>query len=133
MFPVCTQTLTYLEVSIIKFELKVLFIFSADNVAYASTLRKLDLSIVPNDECQNILRQTELEDYFNLDSSFMCAGGQPDSDTCEVRNTFPVFKAIGLGLPSIRPFDTHTICRPIPYTYLHSMVEAPANTCLPSS
>jgi hypothetical protein len=51
---------------------------------YPTTLKKVDLTIVPNDRCQEELRKTRLGQYFILDSSFLCAGGHTGADTCEV-------------------------------------------------
>ena len=50
---------------------------------YQVILKKVDLPIVPNHECQESLRQTRLGPYFNLHSSFVCAGGEPNKDTCK--------------------------------------------------
>ena len=42
------------------------------------------LPLVENQECQNLLRKnTRLGHFFELDKSFMCAGGQENSDTCQ--------------------------------------------------
>ncbi|KAL3278692.1 hypothetical protein HHI36_016228 [Cryptolaemus montrouzieri] len=49
---------------------------------YQAILKKLNLPIVPKDECQERLRTTRLGKYFILDKSFMCAGGLKEQDTC---------------------------------------------------
>ncbi|XP_055837944.1 phenoloxidase-activating factor 2-like [Episyrphus balteatus] len=50
---------------------------------YPNILKKIDLPVVSNDKCQNDLRKTRLGRYFELHSSFMCAGGERDKDTCQ--------------------------------------------------
>lgn len=50
---------------------------------YQTTLKRVDLALIPREECQNRLRQTRLGQYFTLDTSFICAGGQPGFDTCQ--------------------------------------------------
>lgn len=50
---------------------------------YQVILKKVDLPIVPHHRCQESLRQTRLGPYFNLHSSFVCAGGEPNKDTCK--------------------------------------------------
>lgn len=37
-------------------------------------LKRVELPVIPNDECQVKLRETRLGRHFILDSSFMCAG-----------------------------------------------------------
>ncbi|CAL4077159.1 unnamed protein product [Meganyctiphanes norvegica] len=49
---------------------------------YQNVLKKIDLPIVDNYNCQESLRTTRLGKYFKLDDSFMCAGGVPTKDTC---------------------------------------------------
>ena len=40
--------------------------------------------MVENQECQNLLREnTRLGPFFELDESFLCAGGQKGVDTCK--------------------------------------------------
>jgi secreted trypsin-like serine protease len=40
--------------------------------------------LVKNQECQNLLREnTRLGPFFELDDSFLCAGGQKGVDTCK--------------------------------------------------
>ncbi|XP_017837498.1 phenoloxidase-activating factor 2 [Drosophila busckii] len=50
---------------------------------YQVILKKIDLPVVPNAKCQTDLRQTRLGKHFNLNESFMCAGGEKDKDTCK--------------------------------------------------
>lgn len=50
---------------------------------YQVILKKVDLTVVPHDTCENALRQTRLGKYFNLDKSFICAGGEKGKDTCK--------------------------------------------------
>ncbi|XP_013164489.1 PREDICTED: trypsin-3-like isoform X1 [Papilio xuthus] len=49
---------------------------------YQVILKKLELPVVGNQSCQKRLRMTRLGRYFNLDPSFMCAGGENGRDTC---------------------------------------------------
>lgn len=50
--------------------------------AYRVNLKKVQLPIVSAKECQESLRATKLGARFKLDSSFLCAGGMKDVDTC---------------------------------------------------
>lgn len=50
---------------------------------YQVILKKIDLPVVPNDQCQTALRTTRLGAKFNLHKSFICAGGVPGKDTCK--------------------------------------------------
>jgi len=49
---------------------------------YQAILKRIELPIVPSDECQSQLRETRLGKYFILNESFICAGGEPGKDTC---------------------------------------------------
>lgn len=49
---------------------------------YQTILRKVSLPIVDYNSCQTRLRATRLGESFQLHSSFICAGGQPNMDTC---------------------------------------------------
>lgn len=46
-------------------------------------LKRIELPVVPRDECQQTLRKTNLGRHFILDPSFMCAGGESGKDTCQ--------------------------------------------------
>jgi len=48
-----------------------------------TTLRKVELPIVPPADCQRELRQTRLGSFFRLHDSFVCAGGEAGQDTCQ--------------------------------------------------
>ncbi|KAJ8983010.1 hypothetical protein NQ317_014307 [Molorchus minor] len=50
---------------------------------YQVILKKIDLPIVPRDKCVEKLRETRLGKFFELHRSFICAGGEPDRDTCK--------------------------------------------------
>lgn len=50
---------------------------------YQVILKRVELPIVPRDECQIKLRETRLGRHFILDESFLCAGGESGKDTCE--------------------------------------------------
>lgn len=58
--------------------------FFSDEGRFHDTLKKVELGLVPNDECQQRLRLTRLQKYFKLDPSFICAGGVQGADTCKV-------------------------------------------------
>lgn len=51
--------------------------------AYQKILRKVELPMVPHDECQTRLRRTRLGPFFKLHNSFVCAGGEEGRDTCQ--------------------------------------------------
>lgn len=50
---------------------------------YQVILKKIDLPIVPHDQCQASLRTTRLGKFFELHNSFVCAGGETGKDTCK--------------------------------------------------
>ncbi|KAG5895912.1 hypothetical protein JTB14_031819 [Gonioctena quinquepunctata] len=50
---------------------------------YQMILKKINLPIVTNPQCQEKLRTTRLEKFFELHRSFICAGGEPNEDTCD--------------------------------------------------
>lgn len=50
---------------------------------YQTKLKKIELPIVPNKQCQKQFRKTVLGNYFRLDKSFICAGGEFGKDTCQ--------------------------------------------------
>lgn len=60
--------------------------------AYRVNLKKVQLPIVPAKECQDSLRTTKLGAHFKLDSSFLCAGGMKDVDTCTGLTSFVFIK-----------------------------------------
>ncbi|KYN23317.1 Brain-specific serine protease 4 [Trachymyrmex cornetzi] len=49
---------------------------------YQAELRKVNLPIINQDDCQTRLRSTKLGQYFQLHGSFICAGGETNKDTC---------------------------------------------------
>lgn len=49
---------------------------------FQSVLKKVQLPVWENESCQDALRTTRLGSHFNLHSSFVCAGGEADRDTC---------------------------------------------------
>nr|CAD7267122.1 unnamed protein product [Timema shepardi] len=51
---------------------------------FQTPLKKVELPIVPHDECQKKLRTTRLSPFFKLHGSFICAGGESGRDTCQV-------------------------------------------------
>jgi hypothetical protein len=48
-----------------------------------ANLKRVEVPIVSNNECQQMLRKTRLGERFKLDQSFTCAGGQKDIDACQ--------------------------------------------------
>lgn len=50
---------------------------------FQNILKKVSLDIVPHVNCEPALRTTRLGQYFELDSSFVCAGGKKGVDTCK--------------------------------------------------
>ncbi|XP_055857453.1 phenoloxidase-activating factor 2-like [Episyrphus balteatus] len=54
-----------------------------ENGKYQNILKKIDLPVVPSFVCQDNLRKTRLGMFFELDKSFLCAGGESGKDTCE--------------------------------------------------
>lgn len=57
--------------------------------------KRVELPIVPFNTCQDQLRQTRLTEKFRLDSSFVCAGGQPGVDTCQGDGGAPLVCPVG--------------------------------------
>lgn len=45
-------------------------------------LKEVVLPVVGNEQCQKLLRKTRLGRFFDLDPSFLCAGGEQGVDTC---------------------------------------------------
>jgi len=51
---------------------------------YSNILKEIVVPIVENRKCQTLLREnTRLGPFFELDSSFLCAGGEKGVDTCK--------------------------------------------------
>jgi len=50
---------------------------------YQVVLKEIDIPVVSFDYCQTKLRGTRLGKRFQLDESFICAGGDPNKDTCK--------------------------------------------------
>ncbi|XP_043229688.1 uncharacterized protein LOC122385456 [Amphibalanus amphitrite] len=55
---------------------------SFDNAFYPNLLKKVPLRTVESGRCQTQLRQTRLSKWFELHDTFVCAGGEPNVDTC---------------------------------------------------
>jgi len=62
---------------------------------YSVIMKKVPLPIVPFAECQSALQKTRLTDRFRLDTSFICAGGQPGIDTCQGDGGAPLVCPVG--------------------------------------
>merc|ERR1711874_806470 len=50
---------------------------------YQVILKEIDLPVVDSYQCEASLRETRLGGKFQLDDSFLCAGGVPGKDTCK--------------------------------------------------
>lgn len=50
---------------------------------YQVILKRVELPIVPSSYCQDALRKTRLGTHFELNKSFICAGGENGKDTCK--------------------------------------------------
>lgn len=61
------------------------------------TLKKVELPFVNHTHCQTLLRRTKLGRSFNLDTSFMCAGGEKGRDACLGDGGSPLMCAKYLG------------------------------------
>uniref|UniRef100_A0A0A9WLD9 Plasma kallikrein n=1 Tax=Lygus hesperus TaxID=30085 RepID=A0A0A9WLD9_LYGHE len=58
---------------------------------YSPILRKVNLPVLSNDDCQKKLRTTSLGDRFELMPSFVCAGGVDERDTCQGDGGGPLY------------------------------------------
>merc|ERR1711892_332662 len=50
---------------------------------YQVILKEIDLPVVDNYQCEDLLRKTRLGPKYKLDDSFICAGGVNGKDTCK--------------------------------------------------
>ncbi|XP_059607661.1 phenoloxidase-activating factor 2-like [Phlebotomus argentipes] len=50
---------------------------------YQVILQKIEMSVVPHDQCQKALRTTSLGENYQLQNTFICASGEADRDTCQ--------------------------------------------------
>lgn len=53
-----------------------------DKKRFSAILKKIELPIVPNEQCQQSIRATPRGPNFNLHRSFLCAGGEAGKDAC---------------------------------------------------
>ncbi|XP_064553621.1 phenoloxidase-activating factor 2-like [Drosophila montana] len=53
-----------------------------DDPGYPHILKKIEMPLVSDAKCQAQLRNTRLGPYYELHSSFVCAGGEKDKDAC---------------------------------------------------
>ncbi|XP_023312943.1 serine protease 44-like, partial [Anoplophora glabripennis] len=60
-------------------------------------LKKVEVPFVNHTQCQTLLRSTRLGKRFNLDKSFMCAGGEKGRDACMGDGGSPLMCATHLG------------------------------------
>ncbi|XP_017044870.2 phenoloxidase-activating factor 2-like [Drosophila ficusphila] len=49
---------------------------------YSSTLKKVDLTIIDNHQCEQQLRHTKLGKHFTVPENAICAGGELNQDAC---------------------------------------------------
>ena len=49
---------------------------------FQTVLKQVPLPLVAHQACQSALRTTQLQKYFRLDPSFVCAGGESGADAC---------------------------------------------------
>ncbi|XP_017065998.1 phenoloxidase-activating factor 2 [Drosophila eugracilis] len=54
-------------------------------------LKRIELPAVDHETCQRLLRRTILGRRYNLDASFICAGGEKGKDTCRRDGGSPLF------------------------------------------
>ncbi|CAG4958630.1 unnamed protein product [Colias eurytheme] len=54
-----------------------------ENGRYQVILKKVEIPVVEQGDCQERLRHTRLGKFFKLSKSFMCAGGVEGKDTCK--------------------------------------------------
>ncbi|XP_076346888.1 uncharacterized protein LOC143245020 [Tachypleus tridentatus] len=53
------------------------------NGSYSNVLREVNVPIIDNNLCQDLLRKTRLGKYFQLHDGFICAGGKYGEDSCK--------------------------------------------------
>ena len=66
---------------------------------YQAILKKIELPTVLFDDCEEKLRDTRLGEDFELDESFMCAGGEEGKDACKGDGGSPLVCPID-GVPN---------------------------------
>ena len=59
---------------------------AGDDVKSQVILKEVWMKVIEQKNCQEKLRKTKLGEFFVLDESFICAGGEVDIDMCTVRN-----------------------------------------------
>lgn len=60
-------------------------------------LRRVEVPVVPHDQCQQAFRSTRLGPFFVLDKSYMCAGGEENVDVCTGDGGAPLVCPISTG------------------------------------
>ncbi|XP_046975375.1 phenoloxidase-activating factor 2-like [Vanessa cardui] len=65
------------------------------NSPYRVVMKKVEVPTINNEICQSALRSTRLGRFFQLHTSFMCAGGEEDVDTCQGDGGSPLVCPIG--------------------------------------
>ncbi|XP_062552011.1 phenoloxidase-activating factor 2-like [Armigeres subalbatus] len=68
--------------------------------AYQAILKKVEIPIVPHQQCQTALRSTRLGPKFMLHPSFLCAGGVEGRDACKGDGGSPLVCPIEGSAPS---------------------------------
>ncbi len=54
---------------------------------YQHTLKEVELPMLDDRQCQNMLRRTRLGPDFDLHPGFLCAGGEEGKDACKVKQS----------------------------------------------
>jgi len=72
---------------------------------YQEILKQVPLDLVDHDTCEANLRTTRLGKFYELDNSFLCAGGVSNQDTCKGDGGGPLVCPID----DYTPFPTHFV------------------------
>lgn len=62
---------------------------------YSVIMKKVDMDVVSNPRCENLLQKTRLGPRFKLHKSFLCAGGEKGKDTCQGDGGAPLVCKVG--------------------------------------
>ena len=57
--------------------------FTGSDGEYQVILKQVQMDIADHDECEDKFQKSRLGRRFELDDSFLCAGGEPGKDTCK--------------------------------------------------
>ncbi|KAG6459175.1 hypothetical protein O3G_MSEX011240 [Manduca sexta] len=82
---------------------------------YQVILKKIEVPVVDRNTCRDQLRKTRLGRYFELHSSFMCAGGEPGRDTCKgdggsplMYKTLPLYALLACACAQTEDLESST-------------------------